>query len=295
MSKTVLFLSLCVPVLAQNAGKLSFDAATIKPADPAVFGTRITMAGGLGGRYSASGITVRQLILQAYQLQDFQLTGGPGWITNDRFDINATPGGGINPTQAQTQEMLRNLLEERFQLKMKRETKNVPAYNLVLAKGGSKMKPSADQTPPGPAGPPPAGPPPGGAPPAGAIRLNGGPGGPGGPGGALPRGMMQISPGGIHGSGMEFTQFVNMLSRQVGRSVTDTTGLKGLFDVELNWTPDRTPPQGGAPPGVELPQVDPNGPTIFTALQEQLGLKLETTTQPGDIFTIEKIEKPSEN
>jgi uncharacterized protein (TIGR03435 family) len=247
-------------------------------------------------------MTIRQLIVQAYGLQDFQLTGGPGWLTSDRFDIEATPGAGISPTQAQTQEMLQSLLEERFQLKVRRETKNLPAYNLVVAKGGLKMKPSADQTLPGPAGPPPAGPPPGGAPPVGAIaaaRVNGaggpGPVGPGGQRRSIPRGMIQISPGGINGQAMEIKQFVSMLSRQVGRVVVDNTGLTGLFDVELNWTPDRTPPQGGLPPGVELPPVDPNGPTIFTALQEQLGLKLETTTQPGDILTIERIEKPSEN
>ena len=253
------------------------------------------IGGGAGGRYSANGITVRQLILQAYGLQDFQLTGGPGWITSDRFDIEATPGGGISPTQEQNREMVQSLLEDRFQLKFRRETKNLPAYNLVVAKGGSKMKPSADQTLPGPAGPPPAGPPPGGAPPNGfsATRVGSGPsrGAAGLAGGGLERGMIRISPGGINGQGMQFTQFISMLSGRVGRTVIDNTGLSGLFDVELNWTPDRTPPQG-AP---ELALGDPNGPSIFTALQEQLGLKLETSSQPGDIFTIEKIEKPSEN
>jgi bla regulator protein blaR1 len=288
MSKTVLLLALCLPIFAQTAPKMAFEAASIKPSDPAGFGTRIMLGGGPGGRYSANGITVRQLITQAFGLQDFQLTGGPGWITSDRFDIEATPGSGMSPTREQTQQMLQSLLEERFQLKVRRETKNLPAYNLVLAKGGSKMKLSADQTLPGPAGPPPAGPPPGGPPPSGAIRVDSG------PSASIPRGMIRISPGGINGQAMEMTQFVNMLSRQVGRPVADNTGLSGLFDVELNWTPDRTPPQGG-PPGFEPPPVDPNGPTIFTALQEQLGLKLETASQPGDIFTIEKIEKPSEN
>jgi uncharacterized protein (TIGR03435 family) len=107
--------------------------------------------------------------------------------------------------------------------------------------------------------------------------------------------MIRISPGGIAGSGMQLTQLVSMLSRQLGRPVVDNTGLSGLFDVELNYTPDRTPPQGTLPPGVVLPQIDPDGPTIFTALQEQLGLKLEPSSQPGEMLTIERIEKPSEN
>jgi uncharacterized protein (TIGR03435 family) len=225
---------------------------------------------------------------------DFQVTGGPGWISNDRYDIEATPGPGVTPTQQQTQEMLQSLLEERFQLKVRRETKSMPGYNLVLAKGGSKMKVSSDQTPLGPGGPPAGAPPP---PPPGAVAAFSATrvGGPGPNGGAPPRGMIRISPGGIAGSGMQLTQLVSMLSRQLGRPVVDNTGLSGLFDVELNYTPDRTPPQGTLPPGVVLPQIDPDGPTIFTALQEQLGLKLEPSSQPGEMLTIERIEKPSEN
>jgi uncharacterized protein (TIGR03435 family) len=301
MTKTLLFLALCVPALAQ--AKMSFDAASIKPSEAGTFGTRIMLGGGAGGRFSASGMTIRQLIVQAYGLMDFQITGGPGWITSDRYDIEATPGAGITPTQQQNREMLQSLLEERFQLKVRRETKSMPAYNLVVAKGGSKMKLSADQTPPGPAGPPPAGPPPGGAPGAafGTTRV-GGPGagigvGPGGGpgGGAVPRGLIRMSPGGISGQAMPMTQFANMLAGQLGRPITNSTGLAGLFDVELTWTPDRTPAQGTLPPGIELPRVDPNGATIFTALQEQLGLKLENTSQPGEVLTIERIEKPSEN
>ncbi len=298
MTKTLLFLGLCGFAAAQT--KLAYDAASIKPSDPTQFATRIMIGGGQGGRFSANGMTVRQIIIQAYGIQDFQLTGGPGWISNDRFDIEATPPPGVSVTGQQNQEMLQSLLEERFQLKMRRETKPLPGYSLVLAKNGSKMKPSADQTPltPGvpPAGAPPA---PGGL---GAVRV-GGPGGPapGGPGSGGPpagpaaRGMIRMSPGSISGGAMQMPQFIQILSRQLGRTVVDNTGLTGLFDVELNYTPDRTPPQGTLPPGVVLPQIDPDGPTIFTAIQEQLGLRLESTTQPGDMLTIERIEKPSEN
>ena len=292
MTQTLLFLGLCGFATAQS--KLSYDAASIKPSDPTQFATRIMIGGGQGGRFSANGMTVRQMIIQAYGIQDFQLTGGPGWIANDRFDIEATPPSGVSVTGPQNQEMLQSLLEERFQLKIRRETKPLPGYSLVLAKGGSKMKPSADQTPLTP-GAPPAGVPPA---PGGIATVRPGLGGPalGGPStGLAARGMMRMSPGSISGGAMQMPQFVQILSRQLGRTVVDNTGLTGLFDVELNYTPDRTPPQGALPPGVVLPQIDPDGPTIFTALQEQLGLRLESTTQPGDMLTIERIEKPSEN
>ena len=300
MKQTLLFLVLCAPLVAQRelSPKLSYDAASIKPSDPNQFATRIMIGGGQGGRFSANGMTVRQMIVQAYGIQDFQLTGGPGWIGSDRFDIEATPPPGVSITGPQNQEMLQSLLEERFQLKLRRETKPLPGYSLLLAKNGSKMKPSADQTPLSAGGPPPPGAPPVGGPVA--ITRAGGPAGPGGPGGPIiagppSRGMVRMGLGNISGGAMQMAQLTQILSRQLGRTVVDNTGLTGLFDVELNFTPERTPPQGTLPPGVVQPQIDPDGPTIFTALQEQLGLRLESTTQPGDMLTIEKIEKPSEN
>ncbi len=289
MTKTFLFLALCLSAVAQP--KLAYDAASIKtssPENPSM--TRIMIGGGAGGRFSANGMTVRQLILQAYGLQDFQLTGGPGWISNDRFDIEATPGAGISPTQEQNREMQQSLLEDRFQLKIRRETKPMAGYSLVQAKNGSKMKASADQTPIGP------GPGPGG--PVGAVAFSAARpigGGPVPAMGAPPRGMIRMGLGEVSGQGMQLPMLLQMLSRNLGKPVVDNTGLTGLFDVELKWTPDRTPPQGQLPPGIELPRIDPDGPTIFTALHEQLGLRLESTTQPGEIVTIERIERPSEN
>ncbi|MEO5922569.1 MAG: TIGR03435 family protein [Bryobacteraceae bacterium] len=288
MTKALLFLAACT---AWAQPKLAYDAASIKPSPPENPGmTRIMVGGGAGGRFSANGTTIRQLILQAYGLQDFQLTGGPGWIGNDRYDIEATPGAGISPTQEQNREMLQSLLEERFQLKVRRETKPMQGYSLVQAKNGSKMKASADQTPIG-AGPGPGGPP--GAVSFSVARPVGG--GPAPALGAPPRGMIRMGQGEVFGQGMQLPMLVQMLSRQLGRPVVDNTGLTGLFDVELKWTPDRTSPQGQLPPGVVAPQIDPDGPTIFTALQEQLGLRLEATTQPGEMLTIERIERPSEN
>jgi uncharacterized protein (TIGR03435 family) len=244
--------------------------ASIKPSKTDGFGMRTMIGGGANGRFSSSNLTVRQLILQAYGLQDFQVTGGQGWIATERFDIEATPPAGATMSQAQMQQMLQSLLEDRFQLKVRRETKPMAAYSLVVAKGGVKMKVSTDQTPLGTG-------------PQTGVSGTG-----------TPRGMIRMAPGNLSAQAVAMSGLGRMLSGQLGRTVLDNTGLTGLFDVELNWTPDRIPPQGPTP-GLELPPVDPGGPTLFTAVQEQLGLRLETTTQLGEMLTIVSIEKPSEN
>ena len=106
---------------------------------------------------------------------------------------------------------------------------------------------------------------------------------------------MRMAPGNLSGQGMTMEMLVRMMSNQLGRPITDKTGLTGAYDIDLQWTPDRMPTGVNLPPGVQLPPVDPNGPDLFTALQEQLGLRLEATTQPGQALIIERIEKPSEN
>jgi uncharacterized protein (TIGR03435 family) len=285
MHRNLLFLTLAIylPSFAQTP-KPAFDAASIKPSKSEGFAIRTMIGGGPGGRYSAQGVTARDLILQAYGMQEFQVTGGPGWITSDRFDIEATPGPGITPTQEQTRQMLQSLLEERFQLKVRQETKPSAAYILSVAKNGPKLKEArASENQPGP-GPAPVG--------GGAVFV--GRGGPGGPGGGR-GGMMRMAPGNVSGQAMPIEILIRMISNQVGRPIVDQTGLTGSYDIELQWTPDRLPPAGALPPGAQLPPVDPNGPSIFAALQEQLGLRLDATTQPGLALTIERIEKPSEN
>jgi uncharacterized protein (TIGR03435 family) len=265
--KPFIFLMTLVPLFAQP--KLAYEVTSVKPNNTG--GLAVRIGGAPGGRFTASNVTPRQLILQAYGLQEFQLTGGPGWITSEHFDIEAKPEAGITPTREQTQEMLQSLLEDRFQLKVRRETRDLPVYTLNLAKGGSKLKLSADQTPLTPlAGPPP--------PPSAN---------------SVPRGMVRMAPGYLNGSAMPFAQFVRQLSGQLTRPVLDKTGLTSLYDFDFRWTPEHLPSQ--LPPGIDLPAVDPNGPSIFAALQEQLGLKLESTTGPVETLIIERIEKPTEN
>jgi uncharacterized protein (TIGR03435 family) len=192
----------------------------------------------------------------------------------------------------QRRTMLLPLLEERFGLKYHHESRELPMYSLVVAKGGPKLKVS---TAPMPAPPGASAAPAGPASPEGSGRDVGlskeRPGGPG---------MMRMSPGGIeaNGGGMEF--LAHALSGLVGRSVVDKTGLTGSYDYSLNWTPDQSsmptmgPAGGGPPPQGDAP-VDPNGPTLFTALEEQLGLKLQSEKGKVDVIVIDHIDLPTEN
>ena len=158
-------------------------------------------------------------------------------------------------------QKLQALLADRFQLTLHHETKEQPVYALVIGKNGSKLQESQS-------------------------KQEG-------------RHMM-MGRGELNGEGVPLDMLVSNLSRQVGRPVIDRTGLKGNYDFKLQWTPDPGQsggPMGGPPPpGVEAPPPpDPNGPSIFTAVQEQLGLRLESQKGPVDLIVIDRVEKPSEN
>jgi uncharacterized protein (TIGR03435 family) len=176
--------------------------------------------------------------------------------------------------------MLKNLLEERFQLKTHTESKEMPVYSLVQGKGGPKLKVS-DAPPPMPAG---------------AAGLAGG---------GRPQ-MMRMGRGQIHAMGVTMKAFAQQLSQMLGRPVTDNTGLDGYYDIELDYAPESGGQGGGGtmvgaggppppPPGALPPADTSNGPSIFTALQEKLGLKLESGKGPVDILVIDSIAKPTEN
>jgi len=221
-----------------------------------------------GGRFVATGAPLKFLMTSAYHVRDFQILGGPNWITSDRWDIDAraaegtvTRQGPPDPNVPDTMSlMVQSLIEDRFQLKIHRETREQPIYELVIAKGGSKVKLSDDQ---GPVQPQQRGdePPP--------VRRN----------------SLTIGRGDFQGEGIQFGIFVNALSQQLGRPIVDKTELKGFYDFRLQWTP-----QLG-----QQPETDSSGPTIFTAIQEQLGLRLESSKGPVDVIVIESVQKPSEN
>lgn len=236
------------------------------------------------GRLSLINIPVRQLIVRAYQVQPFQVAGGPSWIASDRFDVIAKPPEGVTP--AQTNAMLQALLADRFKLVVHKEDGPGDIFHLVKARPdgrlGGALKPAAVDCasrrggPPGPA----AGPAPG-------------------PGGAPGGCFMMIGPGRLEMAGQPLATLANSLAQQLGRPVRDETGLAGAYDLTLTFLPDsagRGMPIGPPPPGApELPPIDPNAPSLTTALVEQLGLKLEAARGPVEMIVIDRIEQPTED
>lgn len=263
-----------------DAREPRFDAASVKlntSADGAI-NLRI-----LPGRFTATGVPAQELIRLAYGLQNFQIAGAPGWLTSDRFDIVATLEG--PSTRERTNFMLRGLLTDRFRLVVHTETRELPIYALVLARGDGRLGPQLRQSDldcaalararSGSSSPaPPAPPKPGERP---TCATFGGPG--------------RLAAGGV-----TMAQVAASLSSRVSRVVSDRTGLTGAFDLQLEWTPDQIPsrPAGVVPPDAP-PLPPPDGPSLFTALQEQLGLKLESARGLVDVLVIDRVERPTEN
>ena len=245
-----------------------------------------------GGRFRATNVPLRELISAAYvtpqPLPASQITGGPKWIESDRFDIVAKAPGdpqpGPNGPPTAMFAMLRTLLADRFQLILHRESKEMAIYALVPARAdgklGPQLKPAATDC----------------AAMMAAARGRGAPPPPPAPGERMPCGM-RMFPGNLSGGSSSMAQLTNVLARFVNRTVVDQTGLAGNYDLDLQWTPDQMPQgRGDPPPGAPaLPAIDPNGPSIFTAVQEQLGLKLESTKGPVSVVVIDRVEHPTED
>jgi uncharacterized protein (TIGR03435 family) len=229
---------------------------------------------------------------QAFNVRDFQIVGGPGWIGSDRFDIDAKGPEGL-PDRVPPEilrPMLQTMLADRFQLKYHTETKELPVYVLTQVKEGHKMKevaPTDAMLPP---------PPSGGA--GGPVAVGVGAGG---AAQRIPPGarMVRMGRGQISANGAPISLLIQQLSNQLGRTVIDKTGLQGLYDIELQWTPEPGQGGGGFPGGPPVPDAiagaDSSGPTIYTALQEKLGLKLESQKGPVEILVIDSVSKPTEN
>ena len=241
-----------------------FDVSSVKPNK-----TNCCFSGGANnGQAGAKDSTLKALISLAYKVQEFQIVGGPGWISSDRFDVEGTTEDkSADPDRLRL--MLRSLLEDRFKLKLHMEARQAPIYALVVAKGGPKIKLSADQTSP---------------------DVNG----PSKPGAGPNHGAIKFGPGSMMGNAANFSLLVRFLSQRLDRPVVDRTGLSGRYDFLLQWTPEvgeaRTDP-GGNP----LQLGDTTGPSIFSAIQEQLGLRLESTRGPVDVLVIDSVEMPDEN
>ncbi|HLJ46394.1 MAG TPA: TIGR03435 family protein [Bryobacteraceae bacterium] len=258
----------------------SFEVASIKPGDPSSHQVQIRMSP--GGRISCKNVPVRFLLQRAFDIQDFQIVGAPAWVGSDRFDIEAKADHEVN--QEEIALMLQSLLADRFKLTFHRETKELPIYSLVVGKNGPKLKESEGGS--------------NGKPMAGGPPMPGGQPMPGG----KPM-MVRMGRGMIEANGASMETLAGQLARNLGRPVIDKTGLAGSYDVKLEWTPDEQAagpggpggPGGPEPKGDAVPTAESAGPSLFTAVQEQLGLKLDGGKGPVKVIVIDHIEKASEN
>jgi uncharacterized protein (TIGR03435 family) len=229
-----------------------------------------------GGRFNADGATVRQIIVRAYGIQDRQLVGGPSWTNSDRFDITARANGDLTPEWLSA--MLKNLLFDRFRLSVHPESRDLTIYALVLDRKDGKLGPQlrqsnvdcdkiAEETMARGGAPPPMKA--GEAPPC-SIGFTGG--------------------GRMAARSKPIAQLLTFFSQVTQRTGVDRTGLTGTYDVDLSWSPAAS--LSSIP---ENSPADSNGPSIFTAAQEQLGLKLQSQKQPLEVLAIDRIEQPTEN
>jgi uncharacterized protein (TIGR03435 family) len=264
-----------MPAASQTpAQKPEFEVATIKPS---VDNIPPSYQAQPGGRFLVGG-PLKLMLALAYTVRDYQISGGPGWVTTDRWDLQAkAPEGSIPPGFAYPGPaspnhplllMLQSLLEDRFQLKMHREMRDEPVYELTVAKNGSKMKLSSDQSSPEILGGPTAADP-------------------------LPRGRMTIRGTTLQGNAISIGDLISILADIGKRPIINKTGLSGLYDVKLEWSPELM--QGVGANGQPPPSPNTSGPSLVTALQEQLGLKLESARGTVEVLVIDSVQRPSEN
>jgi uncharacterized protein (TIGR03435 family) len=278
--------------------------AIIKAQSPAkhteieVATVKLNTGGGRGGmrvnpgRFIVNNTSLRTMIRNAYKVPDFTISGGPGWITSDRYDIEAKADGELKGDAVLM--LLQTLLEDRFQLKIHRETKEGPVYVLTVAKGGSRLLPSnCAVVDPAYMPPPPA---------ANETRPENcgvNKSGSNGPSRTLSVTGLKIEETNMGTATVPGLTFY--LASMLGRPVVNKTGLSGRFDIHLEYTPDS--PAAGLPrgqgtaddPNEPAPAADTGTPSIFTAMQEQLGLKLESAKGPVELLIIDHVERPSEN
>jgi uncharacterized protein (TIGR03435 family) len=263
---------------------LTFEVASIKANVSGDF--RRQMGPAPGGRFTATNVPLRDLAAYAFGVPldslGFRVIGGPSWIDTDRFDVVASVNGTWTPQQMR--DMIRSLLADRFKLAAHNETRELPIYVLVLANGPPRLRRSVvDQA---------------ACDARRAAIQRREPVPPLAPGAPPICGTDRVIPGKITALGESVTSLASTLGQFVARAVVDRTGLTGLFDFDLTWTPDNLPQRASGTPNdqpltINGIAIDPNGPSLVTALQEQLGLKLESTKGPVDVIVIDHVEKPT--
>ena len=244
-----------IPPMDANASP-TFEVATIKPSRPDEQAKGFLVQ---GRRFKTINTSLSEILSFAYGLHARQITGAPAWVETDKFDIDAQPDGEGAPSDRQWKSMLQKLIAERFKLTFHREKKELSVYVLSVTKTGQKM-----------------------------TKSEGDPNG-------LP-GLFFRALGALNVRNANMADFAGLMQNAVlDRPVVDQTGLTGRWDFTLNWTPDDSQFGGmGAkiPPSTDSANAPP---ALYTAIQEQIGLKLDATRAPVDVLVIDHVEKPSEN
>jgi uncharacterized protein (TIGR03435 family) len=262
-------------ITAAQSPQPSFDVASVKE------NTSGSGSGGIAaptpGRWRITNTPLRFIVLEAFGLRDHELIGAPDWTHSTAFDITATYAADPARTLQDTRAMLQTLLADRFGLQTHRETRELPIYSLVMARQDGALGPQlvrstidceqwiAEKRP----------------------RLGAGSPSPVVPGGKRPVCQLVATRRLISAGTQTMQQLTGPLQSFTGRPVVDRTGLAGAFDFDLQWTSGPVAPAPGAPPAAD------DGPSIFAALQEQLGLRLEPGRGPFEVVVIDEIHRPT--
>lgn len=243
---------------APPASDLKFEVASVKPSIVSAFSS-IGPAPG-GERYQARSVNLKTMIQTAYRVRADQIAGGPDWLNRDRFDIEAKAAHASSPQQLRA--MLQNLLAERFHLQLRIEAKDAPVYLLTVDKSGSQLSPHAAER-------------------TGDARVE----------------ISNLKPLHVKVTGISASLdlFVFRMGYLLDRPLIDRTGLQGDYDFSLEFTLEPPSSMQEGMLGHDGKPIDFSGPTIFTALPRQMGLRLENGTAPVETLFVRSAEKPTEN
>ena len=281
LTPTVLLIAAAVALVqgrSQATPSPVFDVAVIKKNKS---GDVSGAFGGPASSFISTNSTLRDFVVFAYDVRPFQIEKAPDWVTTDRWDINAKADGVFPPPipgrPDPRRQMLRALLVDRFKLVTHTESRQFPIYALTMSKGDRSLGPNIQRSDTDCAA-------------AFAAILRGPSPTTTSTGLPICR-LSSFPPGRLAAGTVPLQQIVSALSQILQRTVVDRTGLSGNYDVLLTWTPDQAPT---APVGrPDTAPFDPNGPSVFTAIQEQLGMKLESTKGPVEVLVIDHVEKPT--
>ncbi len=227
---------------ALRAQPPSFEVVSVKPNNSGSGRSSESTGPGL---LTATNITINSLIQQAFGVRAFQISGGPGWLTSENYDIAAKTGTSKDLSELELRPYIQALLADRFRFRYHRETKEMQVYSLVVARGGAKLPVDSGE---------------------GDATTN------------VTNGAGKST---VQSTRSSMAHLASLLGARLDRVVNDNTGLTEKYRIQLEWAPNP------APESAE--------PSLFTALQEQLGLRLEATKGPVEIIVIDGVEKPSEN